>query len=149
MGSNRVGQGCKVNLVMSLSSHSVRCFCRDRDAGSILHSIVGKGQIHCAQTWGVFWLEVCMLGIAELEIHMDPLVDNQIYLVKMLGEWLLEVRVLCHDSALAIGDFDGIPSVLLKVGWDLEILHKSPLGSDGHKHLHMQTQVNEENLPAG
>jgi len=57
--------------------------------------------------------------------------------------------MLYHDSTLAIGNFDGAPSVLLKVGRDLEILRKSPLGSDGHKYLHMQTWVNEENLPAG
>jgi hypothetical protein len=53
--------------------------------------------------------------------------DDQV--VKM-GEGLLEVQVLCHDSALAIGDFDVAPSDLLKVGQDLEILRKLSRGSD-------------------
>ena len=32
-----------------------------------------------------------------------------------LGEGLLEVRAPCHDSALAIGDFDDASYILLKV----------------------------------
>ena len=53
--------------------------------------------------------------------------DDQV--VKM-GEGLLEVQVLCHGSALAIGDFVIAPSVLLKVHQDLEILCKLSRGSD-------------------
>jgi len=60
-----------------------------------------------------------------LEIHLDPT-----QLVEMLGEGLLEVRVLCHDNALAIGDFDVATSVLLKVDRDLDILRKLSQGSD-------------------
>ena len=59
---------------------------------------------------------------------LDPPMDDQI--VKILGEGLLEVQVLCHDSALAIGDFVVAPSVLLKVHQDLEILCKLSRGSD-------------------
>ena len=54
----------------------------------------------------------------------------------MLGEGLLEVRALCHNSALAVGDFGGVSSILLKVDRDLEVLRKLPQGSDEHKHLH-------------
>jgi hypothetical protein len=61
--------------------------------------------------------------------------DDQI--VKILGEGLLEVQVLCHDSALAIGDFVVAPSVLLKVDQDLEILRKLYWGSD---ELHKKRQ---------
>ena len=53
--------------------------------------------------------------MAGLEIPLDPPMDNQTQLVKMLGEGLLEVRAPCHDSALAIGDFDDASYVLLKV----------------------------------
>ena len=43
-----------------------------------------------------------------------------VILVKMLG-LKLEVRALCHDNALVIGDFNVASSVLLKVDQDLEI----------------------------
>lgn len=62
--------------------------------------------------------------------------DDQRRLAKMLGEGLLEVRALCHNSALAVGDFGGVSSILLKVDRDLEVLRKLPQGSDEHKHLH-------------
>jgi hypothetical protein len=68
--------------------------------------------------------------MAEQGILMDPLMDNQTEHVKMLGEGLLEVRALCHDSTLAIGDFVVALSVLLKVDRDHGILRKLSRGSD-------------------
>ena len=73
-----------------------------------------------------------MRKMAEQRIPMDPLMNNQTEHVKMLGEGLLEVRALCHDSALAIGDYVVAPSVLLKVDRDhgIQILRKLSRGSD-------------------
>ena len=68
--------------------------------------------------------------MAGLEIPLNPPMDNQMQLVKMLGEGLLEVWVLCHDSALAIGNSVIAPSILLKVDQDLEFLCNSSQGSD-------------------
>ena len=71
----------------------------------------------------------------------------EIPLVKMLGEGLMEVRALCHDNALAIGDFDVVASVLLKVDRDLEILRQLSGRSDI---LHKECRwIEGEILPAG
>lgn len=78
-----------------------------------------------------------------LEIPLDPPVYNQTQLVKTLGAGLLEVRALCHDSALAIGDFVVLPSFLLKVDRDLEILRKLSRGSD---ELHKKCQGVEREI---
>ena len=146
-GSNRGKEGYKTSPVMCLSGNLVQCFCQDCDPGSVLHSIDGRGQICCVRIWGVFWLKIYALGMAGLEIPLDPPMDNQTQLVTMLGEGLLEVWAPCHDSALAIGNFDVASYVLLKVDWDHEILHRL---SQGSNELHKKRWwVEGEITPAG
>ena len=57
--------------------------------------------------------------IVGLESKIYPNLPLDIQTVKMVGEAMLEVWVLCSDSALGVSNLGGVFSALLQIDQDL------------------------------
>ena len=60
----------------------------------------------------------------ESEIYPNPPLDIQT--VKMVGEEMPEIGVLCPDSALGVSNLGGVFSALLQIDQDLRSPWESP-----------------------